>query len=109
MASNIKEEQTQLIANCLYIAALVSGALFALLIIIHLLMSWRSFSDEKISSLAKQYWLVLYAFQKDSILSFQSSHQCCGWTNVFDYCTTGSVLEIAFEALRHKEMLALFE
>ena len=35
-------------------------------------------------------------------------NKCCGWTNVFDYCSSVAVLGIALRALSYQEMMNLY-
>ena len=44
---------------------------------------------------------MIFEFDKDE-------NKCCGWTNVFDYCSSVAVLEIALRAMSYHEMMKIY-
>ena len=65
--------------HAFYLSSLVFGALFAIVLIIVLIFQYSDLSTEKLYSLAKRNWLILYAFRKDILDDFQLQNGCCGW------------------------------
>ena len=64
---NVNNDQIGSVINAIYLSSLVFGALFSILIIIVLIQKHSSFSDQKLSSLAKRNWRFAYAFRRSSI------------------------------------------
>ena len=64
---NVNNEQIGSMINAIYLSSLIFGALFSILIIIVLIQKHSSFSDQKLSSLAKRNWRVAYAFRRSTI------------------------------------------
>ena len=35
---------------------------------------------------------------------YQIENQCCGWNNVFDYCSHQAIFDIVFQAIKYHEL-----
>ena len=67
--------------HAFYLSSLVFGALFAIVFMVVLSFQCSYLSTEKLYSLSKRNWLILYAFRKDILDKFQVQNGCCGWVS----------------------------
>ena len=102
---NVKNDSNTSVAlNALYTSAIVSGALFAAVIIAALVAQRADFTSDQLSSMAKRNWRLMYAFKRDQMDQFQRENGCCGWHNVFDYCSPHAMFAIQYESIKHKQL-----
>ena len=101
---NVKNESASVALNALYTSALFSGGLFAAIIIGALVAQRADFTSDQLSSMAKRNWRLMYAFKRDQIEQFQREKGCCGWHNVFDYCSPHAMFAIQYESIKHKQL-----
>ena len=64
---------------------------------------------EVIQENAQGLWLINYGLFKPWVDTFQVDHQCCGWNNVFDYCTESAFANIAYLYVRQGELDSMMD
>ena len=101
---NVKNDNTSVAFNAIYTSAIVCGAMFAVVIIAALVAQRADFTSDQLSSMAKRNWRLMYAFKRDQMDQFQRENGCCGWHNVFDYCSPYAMFAIQYESIKHKQL-----
>ena len=62
----------------------------------------------RLQHVTKLRQLKLLHRSKTVFESVKDENKCCGWTNVFDYCSSIAVLEIAVCAMHYHEMMKIY-
>jgi len=75
------------LSMCIYSALCFLGTLSATPIIIFRLATFAEFRSD-LSRYLRTAWLAVAFTHPSLTTNFERNNQCCGWYNVFDYCTT---------------------